>query len=225
MISSESARLGEHRRRRHARAGRVEAPGIASAPARSAGGGLLGERPLALGGDADRGDPVPVGIGGAKHVRGGDARHVVFGRLAAEQHDEMDATSSPAVVDHRPTVPSASVRIRASEAAAAIGGRLIGPDVEFDGASFDSRSTQPGQLFVPIVAERDGHEFIGAARDAGAPVHLTSAPDRHRRDGTAIVVADTALGAARPRGVGAVGASMREWSASPAASARRRRRT
>jgi UDP-N-acetylmuramoyl-tripeptide--D-alanyl-D-alanine ligase len=75
------------------------------------------------------------------------------------------------VVDHRPTVPSASVRIRASEAAAGIGGRLIGPDVEFTGASFDSRSTQPGQLFVPIVAERDGHEFIGDARDAGSPVH------------------------------------------------------
>jgi UDP-N-acetylmuramoyl-tripeptide--D-alanyl-D-alanine ligase len=84
------------------------------------------------------------------------------------------------------------VRIRASEAAAGIGGRLIGPDVEFDGASFDSRSTQPGQLFVPIVAERNGHEFIGAARERGATVHLTSEPDRFRRDGTAIEVADTA---------------------------------
>jgi UDP-N-acetylmuramoyl-tripeptide--D-alanyl-D-alanine ligase len=85
------------------------------------------------------------------------------------------------------------VRIRASEAAAGIGGRLIGPDVEFDGASFDSRSTQRGQLFVPIVAERDGHEFIGIARAAGAPVHLTSQPDPYRRDGTAIEVADTGL--------------------------------
>jgi UDP-N-acetylmuramoyl-tripeptide--D-alanyl-D-alanine ligase len=84
------------------------------------------------------------------------------------------------------------VRIRASEAAAGIGGRLIGPDIEFDGASFDSRSTQPGQLFVPIVAERNGHEFIGAARERGATVHLTSEPDPFRRDGTAIEVADTA---------------------------------
>ena len=96
------------------------------------------------------------------------------------------------VAGHRPTVPSASVRIRASEAAAGIGGRLIGPDVEFDGASFDSRSTQPGQLFVPIVAERNGHEFIGVAREAGAPVHLTCEPDPYRRNGTAIEVADTA---------------------------------
>ena len=84
------------------------------------------------------------------------------------------------------------MRIRASEAAAGIGGRLIGPDVEFDGASFDSRTTMPGQLFVPIVAERNGHEFIGTARDRGAAVHLTSEADAFRRDATAIEVADTA---------------------------------
>jgi len=85
------------------------------------------------------------------------------------------------------------VRILASEAARAVGGRLVGPDVSFAGASFDSRSLAPGQLFVPIVAERDGHEFIGAAREAGAPLHLTCRPDGYRRDGTAIEVADTSL--------------------------------
>ena len=84
------------------------------------------------------------------------------------------------------------MRIRASEAAAGIGGRLIGPDVEFEGASFDSRSTLPGQLFVPIVAERNGHDFIGDARARGAVAHLSSEPDPFRRDGTAIEVADTA---------------------------------
>jgi UDP-N-acetylmuramoyl-tripeptide--D-alanyl-D-alanine ligase len=84
------------------------------------------------------------------------------------------------------------VRIRASDAAAGIGGRLVGPDVEFDGASFDSRSTVPGQLFVPIVAERNGHEFIGTARDRGAALHLTSEAGAFRGDGTAIEVADTA---------------------------------
>jgi UDP-N-acetylmuramoyl-tripeptide--D-alanyl-D-alanine ligase len=84
------------------------------------------------------------------------------------------------------------VRIRASEAADGIGGRLVGPDVDFDGASFDSRSITPGQLFVPIVAERDGHEFIAAARAAGAVAHITSRPDASATDGTAIVVDDTA---------------------------------
>jgi UDP-N-acetylmuramoyl-tripeptide--D-alanyl-D-alanine ligase len=97
-----------------------------------------------------------------------------------------------ALVGHRPTVPSAPVRIRASEAAAGIGGRLIGHDLDFDGASFDSRTTTPGQLFVPIVADRNGHEYIGLARDRGAAIHLSSEPDPFRRDGTAIEVADTA---------------------------------
>jgi UDP-N-acetylmuramoyl-tripeptide--D-alanyl-D-alanine ligase len=83
------------------------------------------------------------------------------------------------------------VRILASEAARAIGGRLVGPDVPFTGASFDSRSLAPGQLFVPIVAERDGHDFIDAARAAGAAVQLTARPDEHRY-GTVIEVDDTA---------------------------------
>lgn len=84
------------------------------------------------------------------------------------------------------------MKIQASAAAAGIGGRLIGPDVEFDGASFDTRSLQPGQMFVPIVAERNGHEFIGQALDAGAATYLTSEADEFRRSNSAIEVADTA---------------------------------
>ncbi|MEL6891850.1 MAG: UDP-N-acetylmuramoyl-tripeptide--D-alanyl-D-alanine ligase [Actinomycetota bacterium] len=84
------------------------------------------------------------------------------------------------------------MRFLASQAAAGIGARLLGPDVEITGVSFDTRSIEPGQLFVPIVAERNGHEFIGAAYDAGASCHLTSEPDPFRRNHTAIEVADTA---------------------------------
>lgn len=88
-----------------------------------------------------------------------------------------------------PTVPWPPVRLQASQVAAAVGGRLVGPDVTIDGASFDSRTVLAGQLFVPLVAERDGHEFIDAALTAGAAAYLTSAsPGR----GTAIEVADTA---------------------------------
>ena len=50
----------------------------------------------------------------------------------------------------------------------------------------------PGQLFVPIVAERDGHDFIPVALGAGSPAYLTSAPVVAGRAGTAIVVGDTA---------------------------------
>jgi UDP-N-acetylmuramoyl-tripeptide--D-alanyl-D-alanine ligase len=82
------------------------------------------------------------------------------------------------------------MRFRASAAASATGGTLIGPDVEVDGASFDSRSLRPGQLFVPIVAERDGHEFISAGVSAGAAAYLTARPPIDQVT-PAIVVADT----------------------------------
>jgi UDP-N-acetylmuramoyl-tripeptide--D-alanyl-D-alanine ligase len=85
------------------------------------------------------------------------------------------------------------MRFRASEVAAAIGGTLVGSDVDLEGASFDSRSLRPGQLFAPIVAERDGHDFIAAAVAAGAPAFLTHRPVTHSDvGGTAITVADTA---------------------------------
>ncbi|MGB0112840.1 MAG: UDP-N-acetylmuramoyl-tripeptide--D-alanyl-D-alanine ligase [Ilumatobacteraceae bacterium] len=83
------------------------------------------------------------------------------------------------------------MRIRASDAAIATGGLLLGPDVDVDGASFDSRSLQPGQLFVPIVAERNGHEYIDTAIAAGSPVFLTHETGQERHDATGIEVADT----------------------------------
>ena len=72
--------------------------------------------------------------------------------------------------------------------ARATGGRLVGPDTVIDGVSFDSRSLRAGQMFVPIVAERDGHDFIAAALDSGAAAYLTAKP---ARGGTAIEVPDT----------------------------------
>lgn len=70
----------------------------------------------------------------------------------------------------------------------ATGGNLVGPDVQIDGVSFDSRTLLPGQLFVPLVAERNGHDFIEAALGRGAVAYLTAEPPR---DGSAIVVPDT----------------------------------
>ena len=59
--------------------------------------------------------------------------------------------------------------------AAATGGRLVGPDVTVDGLAIDSRLVTGGELFVPLVAERDGHDFVGAALAAGAAAYLTAA--------------------------------------------------
>lgn len=73
----------------------------------------------------------------------------------------------------------------------ATGGSLVGADVEIDGASFDTRTLAPGELFVPIVADRNGHQFIAVALDAGAAAYLTSEPVVEGRPGTAVVVADT----------------------------------
>jgi UDP-N-acetylmuramoyl-tripeptide--D-alanyl-D-alanine ligase len=80
------------------------------------------------------------------------------------------------------------VRIRASQLAEVLGGELRGPDVDVDGASIDSRTIAPGQLFVPVVAERDGHDFVDRALAAGAAAYLTS---RAPAGGTAVVVRDT----------------------------------
>ncbi len=53
-------------------------------------------------------------------------------------------------------------------------GGEAGPEIL--GVSIDSRSVEPGDLFVPIVAERDGHQFVGAAIDRGAVAYLHSSP-------------------------------------------------
>ncbi|MGB3697585.1 MAG: UDP-N-acetylmuramoyl-tripeptide--D-alanyl-D-alanine ligase [Gordonia sp. (in: high G+C Gram-positive bacteria)] len=84
------------------------------------------------------------------------------------------------------------MRLLASQIAAATGGTLHGPDVAVDSASIDSRSARPGQLFVPIVAARDGHDFIPSAVAAGAPVYLTDRAPDPAVAATAVQVADTA---------------------------------
>jgi UDP-N-acetylmuramoyl-tripeptide--D-alanyl-D-alanine ligase len=80
------------------------------------------------------------------------------------------------------------MQLRTSDLATAVGGRLQGPDVTVDGASQDSRTVRRGQLFVPVVAGRDGHEFIAAALSRGAAAYLTHGPTE---GGTAIEVEDT----------------------------------
>jgi UDP-N-acetylmuramoyl-tripeptide--D-alanyl-D-alanine ligase len=82
------------------------------------------------------------------------------------------------------------MQLRTSDLAAAVGGHLEGPDVVVDGAAIDSRALRAGQLFVPVVAERDGHDFIPAALAAGATAYLTTGV---RHGATAVVVEDTVV--------------------------------
>ena len=81
------------------------------------------------------------------------------------------------------------MELLASEVARATGGTLVGPDVVVRAVAIDSRLVEGGELFVPIVGGRDGHDFVDAARAAGAAAYLTS---RAPVDGgTAILVDDT----------------------------------
>jgi len=80
------------------------------------------------------------------------------------------------------------MRFMAADVANATGGALVGQNAHLSGVSFDSRTITPGQLFVPIVADRDGHEFIEAALKSGAGAYLTQRDPVGR---SAIVVGDT----------------------------------
>ena len=101
------------------------------------------------------------------------------------------------------------VRWTLTEIAAATGGRLHGDgSTAVDGVTQDSRDVQPGMLFVPLVAERDGHDFIADAIAAGSPAYLT-ARGLAAADAAAVEVDDTmgaltALGREARRRLGAV---------------------
>ncbi|MFT3660411.1 MAG: UDP-N-acetylmuramoyl-tripeptide--D-alanyl-D-alanine ligase [Gordonia sp. (in: high G+C Gram-positive bacteria)] len=83
------------------------------------------------------------------------------------------------------------MHLLASQIAAATGGTLHGPDVQVDSAGIDSRSVRPGELFVPIVAARDGHDFIAGAVAAGAAAYLTDRAPDPAVPATAVQVPDT----------------------------------
>jgi UDP-N-acetylmuramoyl-tripeptide--D-alanyl-D-alanine ligase len=78
----------------------------------------------------------------------------------------------------------------ASTIARRVDGTLAGPDVVVTGVTHDSRALRPGQLFVPVVAARDGHDFIADALEAGAGAYLSAAG---HRGGTAVLVDDTSV--------------------------------
>jgi len=86
------------------------------------------------------------------------------------------------------------MRFRAREVAEVVEGVLVGDDVEIDGARHDSRAITGGELFVPLVDQRDGHDFVSGALDAGAAAYLTA---REPVGGTAIRVDDPARALAR----------------------------
>ncbi len=63
-------------------------------------------------------------------------------------------------------------------------------DVTFLGANNDTRKLEPGQLFVALQGQRDGHEFIPAAMEKGAAAALCS---HSMGDYPAIIVEDSRI--------------------------------
>ena len=80
------------------------------------------------------------------------------------------------------------MRFTLEEIARATGGSAFGVPVAVDGATQDSRGVGDGMLFVPLVAERDGHDFIAAALDGGAVAYLTH---QQAGPGSGVLVDDT----------------------------------
>jgi len=64
---------------------------------------------------------------------------------------------------------------------------LFGTGFDITGISIDTRTLQPGDLFVALSGERDGHEFVDAALAKGAAAALVAKP----MAGNVIVVPDT----------------------------------
>lgn len=82
-----------------------------------------------------------------------------------------------------------------NEIVEAVGGRLLNPPVEeimVSGIYHDSRMIEEGSLFVPLIAERDGHDFIQGAIDRGAATAFWSKnQDEAPKDFPLIQVDDT----------------------------------
>ena len=94
------------------------------------------------------------------------------------------------------------------EAARATGGRATAP-WQADGVSIDTRTLQPGDLFVALSAARDGHDFVAQALEKGAAAALvTHVPEGVSEDAPLLIVDDVqaaleALGQAGRRRTGA----------------------
>ena len=81
---------------------------------------------------------------------------------------------------------------------AATGGETVGlPDRPITGVSIDTRTLQPGDMFVALKDQRDGHEFVAAAFAVGATCALVEADWARSQNGEvgALVCVDDTLAA------------------------------
>ncbi|MAM61614.1 UDP-N-acetylmuramoyl-tripeptide--D-alanyl-D-alanine ligase [Maritimibacter sp. UBA3975] len=82
----------------------------------------------------------------------------------------------------------------AAEAAAATGGNATG-DWTVSGVSIDTRTIQPGDLFVALTDVRDGHDFVADALAKGAGAAMVSRIPDGVKDTAPLLVVDDVLAA------------------------------
>ncbi len=84
------------------------------------------------------------------------------------------------------------------DAVAATGGTAQGANWSATGVSIDTRTLQPGDLFVALTDLRDGHDFVADALAKGAVAALVSrVPDGMNADAPLIIVNDVLKGLER----------------------------
>ncbi|MDJ0823220.1 MAG: UDP-N-acetylmuramoyl-tripeptide--D-alanyl-D-alanine ligase [Paracoccaceae bacterium] len=87
-----------------------------------------------------------------------------------------------------------SVLWTSDAAAEATGGRVTAP-WQATGVSIDTRTLQPGDLFVALKAVRDGHDFVAQALEQGAAAALVSrVPEGVADDAPLLLVDDVQSG-------------------------------
>ena len=69
------------------------------------------------------------------------------------------------------------------------------PDAPITGFSIDTRTLAPGDVFVALKAERDGHDFVADAFKAGAAAALVSKGYRRGKDDGALIRTEDSLAA------------------------------
>lgn len=87
------------------------------------------------------------------------------------------------------------IKLNTAGIAAAVRGNIIqGPkDAIIDRVSLDTRTLEPGSLFIPLRGERfDGHDFLHQAAEKGAKAVLVDREGEHRFPGVTVIrVKDT----------------------------------
>ncbi|MBJ3762263.1 UDP-N-acetylmuramoyl-tripeptide--D-alanyl-D-alanine ligase [Maribius pontilimi] len=86
------------------------------------------------------------------------------------------------------------------EAARATGG-VTTRDWQANGVSIDTRTIRPGDLFVALTDQRDGHDFVAQALDKGAAAALVSRVPDGLDDAAPLLVVDDVLGGLERLGV------------------------